>query len=83
MKRRTTTQTCGSSLTPTDVHGDARSHLGATFATVDVILDDDPAPVATVSRSLSATRARWHALDVDLPSGTVSVVDAAPVDRCP
>lgn len=56
--------------------------LGAADARVEIVIDDAATPVATVSRALGTTCDLWHAADVSLPDGVVTVVDAAPIAQC-
>ncbi len=56
--------------------------LGAVDATIDIVIDDSAVPIATITRSLSASCDLWHAVDVELPAATATVIDAAPISQC-
>jgi hypothetical protein len=56
--------------------------LGPATATVDIIVDDDTPPIATLSTTLNTTCDLWHAFDVDPLNGTATVVNAPLVSQC-
>jgi hypothetical protein len=56
--------------------------LGPATATVDIIINDDTPPVATLTTTLNTTCDLWHAFDVDPQNGTATPVNAPLVSQC-